>query len=62
MTSRPTVYEVLKNTAGKWFWHERAGNGKIMDLAQAYSRKSSAVRAAKSKSARTANSVVKVID
>jgi len=61
MTSRPTVFEVLKNSAGKWFWHERAGNGKIMDVAQAYTRKGSALSAARKKSARTSNSVVKVL-
>jgi uncharacterized protein YegP (UPF0339 family) len=61
MSTRKTVFEVLKNSAGRWFWHERAGNGKIMNVAQAYSRKSGALAAAKSKASRTANSTVKVL-
>ena len=58
---RTTVFEVKKNGAGKWFWHEKAANGRIVDVSQAYSTKSSAVHRARMKAAQSGG-VCKVID
>lgn len=57
---RTTKFEVQLNAAGKWYWHERAPNGRIVDVSQAYTRKASAVRGARCQAARVAGSVVTV--
>jgi uncharacterized protein YegP (UPF0339 family) len=62
MTTRGPTFEVKKNVDGKWFWHERSSNGKIVDVAQAYSKKSNAVRAAKRKMSRTEGAKFKACD
>lgn len=57
-----STFEVKINEAGKWFWHERSRNGRIMDVSQAYTRKDSAVHAARKKVARTPGSKLKIIE
>jgi len=44
---RRRIIEVRCNRAGEWFWHEKAPNGRIVDVAQAYSKKGNAVRGAR---------------
>jgi uncharacterized protein YegP (UPF0339 family) len=57
---RGPTFEVQLNQAGAWFWHERAVNGQIKDVSQAYASKSSAVRAARRKVAETLNAKLKI--
>lgn len=58
---RGSIFEVRRNKAGRWFWHELAG-GRIADVAQPYCSKSNAKRAATRRSARAPGSKVRVID
>ena len=50
---RGPCFEVLKNKDGDWFMHERASNGQIKNVSEAYATKSNAERAAKRKAAET---------
>jgi uncharacterized protein YegP (UPF0339 family) len=47
MTTRRKTIEVFKGTDGQWYWHLRAGNGEIVTQSEGYTRKASALRAAK---------------
>lgn len=44
---RRPVFEVRKNAAGNWYVREVAANGQVMSVAEDYSSKSNAKRAAK---------------
>lgn len=59
---RGPIFEVIKNKAGDWFVRERASNGKIKNVSEAYASKSNAKRAAIAKRDQTAGARVLCID
>lgn len=58
---RGPVFEVFLNRGGRWQVRERAANGEITSLAQPYSTRWSAKRAATRKAAATRGATWKVI-
>lgn len=58
---RTTTFEVLLNKAGRWYWREKAANGRIVDVSQAYTRKASAVKRARIKAEQCGGRVVIVL-
>ncbi len=58
---RITKYTVKQNKAGKWFWHEVAGNGEIIGTSgQSFSSEAAAVRACENAKARAAAAPIEV--
>jgi uncharacterized protein YegP (UPF0339 family) len=50
---RGPVFEVFINRVARWQWHEKARNGEIVSVSQAYSTKYAAKRAARRKAEAT---------
>jgi uncharacterized protein YegP (UPF0339 family) len=60
---RITRYRVEPNRAGRWFFHEIAGNGEVIDTSgQSFSSKDAAMRACKNAKARAAAAPIEVHD
>lgn len=59
---RGPVFEVFRNRRGRWQWRERAANGEIQSLAEEYSTRWSAKRAAIRKADATRGATWKVVD
>jgi uncharacterized protein YegP (UPF0339 family) len=64
---RGPVFEVKRNSAGNWYWHEKSTNGKIVDYSQAYApwsknSKGNALRAARRKASQTKNATVRILE
>jgi uncharacterized protein YegP (UPF0339 family) len=54
-------YRVEKNKAGKWFWHEIAGNGqKISTAGQSFATKASAKRACENARAKAGSAPIEI--
>jgi uncharacterized protein YegP (UPF0339 family) len=63
MIDRITEYRVLRNEAGRWFWHEVGGNGQIIGTSgQSFVSQASAMRACENAKARAAAAPIKVQD
>lgn len=60
--TRGPVFEVALNKVARWFWRERAANGEIACVSQAYSTKWAAKRAAKRKAGMTTGATVRILE
>lgn len=59
---RGSCFEVFLNKRARWQWHERASNGEIVSVAEEYSTRYAAKRAAKRKAEVTRNATWRVVD
>jgi uncharacterized protein YegP (UPF0339 family) len=60
---RITKYIVQRNQAGRWFWHEIAGNGEVVGTSgQSFASKADAIRACANAKLRAAEAPVEVRD
>ena len=63
MIDRITEYRVLRNEAGRWFWHEVAGNGQVIGTSgESFASQANAMRACENAKARAARAPIKVQD